>query len=86
MHYMIDLETMGLKPDAAIISIGAVCFDLNKRTIVDTFYRAVDLESAIANGGTVTGSTISFWISRRWRYRAAKGRWVLLHEGKNIVD
>jgi len=29
MHIMIDLETMGARPNAPIISIGAVAFDAN---------------------------------------------------------
>ncbi len=39
---MIDIETMGLGPDAAIVAIGAVFFDLEKGTLVERFYRAID--------------------------------------------
>jgi len=39
-HVMIDLETMGLLPGSAIVSIGAVVFDprLNRVSNKNTFY------------------------------------------------
>jgi len=37
-HVMIDLETMGLRPNAAIVSIGAVIFDPRYGKKADGFY------------------------------------------------
>ena len=39
---MLDLETMGTGPNAAIVAIGAVAFDLQAGTIGDHWYRWVD--------------------------------------------
>ncbi|MBK0004878.1 3'-5' exonuclease, partial [Erwinia sp. S38] len=44
-HLMIDLETMGNKPNAAIVSIGAVFFEPDSGEIGNTFYSNVQLES-----------------------------------------
>ena len=44
-HAMIDLETMGTRPGAAIVSIGAVIFDPRYGEVSeDTFYRELDWE------------------------------------------
>ena len=43
LHAMIDLETMGTSPDAAIVSIGAVIFDPRYNIVSkDTFYTELD--------------------------------------------
>lgn len=45
-HAMIDLETVGTKPDSGIVSIGAVIFDPRYNVVTDkTFYRELDWES-----------------------------------------
>ena len=61
---MLDLETMGNRPDAAIIAIGAV--ELNRETgqLGREFYEVVDLASAMAAGGTVDASTILWWMQQ----------------------
>lgn len=62
-HIMIDLETMGTDADAAIVAIGAVAFGENG-VFGEPFYARVSLQSAIENGGTVTASTINWWIQQ----------------------
>jgi exodeoxyribonuclease VIII len=62
VHIMVDLETMGVGNDAAIISIGAVKFDPRGSGVLDAFYTRVDLSSSLAAGLTVTGSTIEWWL------------------------
>lgn len=59
---MIDLETMGLGPKAAIVSIGAVRFD--KTQILDKFYCTVDLEDAVNCGLELDASTVLFWLNQ----------------------
>ena len=61
---MLDLETMGTGPDAAILAIGAV--ELNRETgqLGREFYEVVDLASAMAAGGTVDASTIIWWMKQ----------------------
>lgn len=65
-HVMIDLETMGTSPTAAIVSIGAVCFDPVAGTVDedDTFYRRVDLQNAVRHGGTMDASTVLWWLGQ----------------------
>ena len=41
LNAMLDLETMGIKDNSAIVAIGAVCFDLHTGGILDSFYRQV---------------------------------------------
>jgi exodeoxyribonuclease VIII len=57
---MIDLETMGTRPDAPIISIGAVSF--NAGVIRETFYRNVSLHSSVRSGAVIDPSTVLWWL------------------------
>jgi hypothetical protein len=68
-HIMIDLETMGTKPNAALVAIGACIFDANG--IGDRFYDAVDLQSCIDAGLTVDGPTVMWWLDQSDDARAA---------------
>lgn len=63
-HVMIDLETLDTKPTAAIVSIGAVRFDLLEQKLADEFYRVVEIESCMSMGLTVGSSTIKFWTQQ----------------------
>lgn len=58
---MADIETYGTSANAAIVSIGAVAFDLANRAIGETFYQVIDLDSAIEAGGVVDPSTVVWW-------------------------
>lgn len=62
LDVMLDLETMGNGPRAAIAAIGAVEFDIPSREIGDLFYAVVDLESAVAAGGVIDASTVCWWM------------------------
>lgn len=70
-HIMLDLETMGKGPVAAIVSIGAVEVLPEEGRIGAEFYRVVDLESSMHNGGEVDGSTIMWWMRQSDAARAA---------------
>ncbi len=67
-HICIDLETMGTRPDSAIIAIGAVEFEMptieSEGEIGRKFYLNVDLQSCIDKGMTVTGGTIMWWLAQ----------------------
>ena len=63
-HLMVDLETMGNKAGCAIVSIGAVEFDLNTGEIGRTFYERVDLQSCLNVGLFVNGRTIYWWMQQ----------------------
>jgi hypothetical protein len=58
---MLDLETMGNVPDAAIVSIGAVRFDEMLR---DEFYENITLKSCNETGLTVDADTVSWWMQQ----------------------
>lgn len=68
-HFMVDLETMGLRPNAAIVSIGATHFD--QFNIVDRFYTAVNLKSCLDVGLTTDQSTVDWWAQQSPEARAA---------------
>lgn len=61
---MLDLETMGSGPNAAIVAIGAVMFDIDTRQIGDTFYEVIDLESSVSTGGVIDASTVQWWLQQ----------------------
>jgi exodeoxyribonuclease VIII len=68
-HVMVDLETMGLRPDAAIVSIGACHFTLD--TITPVFETAVSLASCTGLGLTTDQSTVDWWMKQSVEARAA---------------
>jgi exodeoxyribonuclease VIII len=71
LDVMLDLETMGNGPNAAIIAIGAVEFDANG--IGEKFYSVISLESSMLNGGIVDASTVLWWMQQD---AAARGEFV----------
>lgn len=57
----IDLETLGHRGDAAILSIGAAAFNRKTGAIGPTGYWPVMLEDALKHG-RVTAGTLRFWM------------------------
>ena len=55
---------MGTGVDGAIVSIGAVEFDIASGRIKRKWYRAVDLKSSMAAGGIADAETIMWWMSQ----------------------
>jgi DNA polymerase III epsilon subunit-like protein len=59
---MIDNETMGTGPTAAVIQIGAVLFDTKNKVILNPrFERTISFDSAVALGCSVDKNTIEWW-------------------------
>lgn len=58
-HWMVDLETLGVRPDAAIIEIGAVSFDPYGDGVDKRFCVGVDVTR---QGGSVDSGTLDFWL------------------------
>ncbi len=81
-HLMIDLETMGNKPNAPIVAIGAVFFDPQSGELGAEFYLAVDLTSAMSQGATPDGDTILWWLNQSAEARAA----ICTDDTKNIAE
>jgi exodeoxyribonuclease VIII len=77
-HIMLDLETMGVGPNSAIIAIGAVEFELDyelgvvekgeeslvKGSVGNSFYSVIDLDSCIKSGLTMDASTVLWWMQQ----------------------
>lgn len=64
---MIDIETLSVRPDAAIVSIGAVVFDPNpgvygEPMIGEPSHWILDLSDSIRTGGRVDGDTVLWWL------------------------
>jgi len=72
---MLDLETMGNGPRAAIMAIGAVEFKPETGAVGERFYQAVDLATAVSMGGEMDASTVMWWMQQSDDARAkfAKG-------------
>lgn len=70
-NLMIDLESMGKKPNAPIVSIGAVFFDPQSGELGQEFYTAVNLESAMEQGAVPDGDTILWWLRQSSEARSA---------------
>lgn len=69
---MMDTETLGTKPGAAILSIGAVMF--GPAGLGETFYAPVLLESCISVGLTIDPATVTWWMRQSDEARAAAFR------------
>jgi len=63
-HLMLDLETMGARPGCAIVSIGAVEFDIDTGGFGRSFYERVDLQSCLDAGLFVEASTVYWWLQQ----------------------
>ena len=63
-HVMLDLATMGTTPGSAIVSIGAVAFDLLSGDIGPEFESRISLQSNIDVGLSMDPETIEWWIGQ----------------------
>lgn len=70
-HMMLDLETMGKKPNAPIVAIGAVLFEPSTGDLGEWFYTPVDLQSSMAGKATPDADTIIWWMKQSSEARAA---------------
>ena len=57
---MLDLETLGQKPGAVIVSIGAVKFGGGE--IRECFYERIDAQSCLDVGLEMDGGTVAWWL------------------------
>lgn len=72
-NVMLDLETMGNGPNAAIVAIGAVAFDPDTRSVDAErgFYRVVSLESSVQYRLQMDASTVMWWLRQSEEARSA---------------
>jgi hypothetical protein len=59
-HFMVDLETLGLNPNAAIVSIGGVLWDYETDE-EDYFYEVITAESNTECGFDFNLDTLAWW-------------------------
>lgn len=78
-HIMIDLETLGTTADAAILSIGAVRFDLETGMLDENFYRVVSFESQPKR--VLSRDTLAWWMKQ-----SAEAALVLTHQPKFSLE
>lgn len=69
-HVMVDLETIGYNARSAIVSIGAVKFDLGG-AMDEEFYMLVNVESCLDLGLEVDPDSILRWLQQGSAARAA---------------
>jgi hypothetical protein len=71
LDLMVDVECLGTSNNAAMVSIGAVFFDLATETIGASFTKNIHLATAVRDGGTMDAATVLWWLKQS---DAAKGR------------
>lgn len=62
-HVVLDLETLSLRTDAAIISIGAVALDKDLE-VCGQFYCPVDIQSCLKHKMRVDACTLRWWLTQ----------------------
>jgi len=75
---MVDLETLGTEPGAAILSVGAVTFD--RDGLGEEWSMSVDLESCQDHGLEIDAATLEWWLQQSAEARA------VLHGGEPLDD
>lgn len=71
---MIDIETMGTRTDAAIVSVACAVFDPvvpQPLEELSTLYEVVDLRTAVEAGGTIDPETVYWWLEQGEEARKA---------------
>lgn len=77
-HIMLDLETLATSPNAAIVAIGAVRFNID--AVTAHFYEVVNLESCFGVGLEVDADTLRWWMKKD-----DKARQVFDFEGRPLL-
>lgn len=63
-HVMIDLESLGTQPNSALLSLGAVKFDINTLEMVEQFYCNFRLKGQQEKGRTLDLDTVRWWMQQ----------------------
>lgn len=64
MDFMLDVETLGTKPGAVVLSVGAVSFDRETAMIKGEFYSAIDLRDSRKRGLVIDADTLIWWTKQ----------------------
>lgn len=68
---MIDVEAMGKRSDAALVSIGAAFFNLHDYTIGPRFHRPIHLATSVSLGMKMYPDTVIWWLRQSDEARRA---------------
>ncbi len=70
-HIMLDLETLDTKVSSVVLSIGAVAFNPETKTLGDRFYLELvgDLEMQQLKGRTIGVDTVRWWMQQDQKAR-----------------
>ena len=63
-HIMLDLETLGVSAGCSIVSIGAVFFNPNTKTLGEEFYTVVNRQSCRDQGLVEDDGTRQWWSTQ----------------------
>ena len=62
---MLDLESLGTRPDCAILTLGAVKFDpFTQDKFGDGLYLRIDVDEQLAHGRQVQEDTLTWWMQQ----------------------
>lgn len=61
---MLDIETIDDSSTSAILSIGAVKFNIETGQMAEVFHEYIELQSCIDAGLTVSGNTVYWWLGK----------------------
>jgi len=64
LDLMIDLETLGITPDSAILTVGIAQFDIHSGEIGNTLYRVIDLKTSLDYGFKINADTLYWWLEQ----------------------
>jgi hypothetical protein len=67
-HFMVDLESLGLRPNVVVVSIGVVRF--NAEGIVSEFYERIDMQEQVELGRSVDPGSVQWWAAQSEQARA----------------
>jgi hypothetical protein len=81
-HIMVDIETMGNESNSAIVSIGAVEFNMETGETGQEFYANVSLKSCLDAGLKVNADTVMWWMKQGDEARKT----LTVGESKNIIQ
>ena len=64
MDIMLDLESLGTRPDCAILTLGACKFDPFSDRFGDSLYFRIDVDEQLALGREVQEDTLAWWSNQ----------------------
>ena len=90
-HIMVDLETLGTKPNSLMLTIGAIRFNPWKNDLdtdmneMDTFYRRVSFESYDGLDHVIDDATLEWWGKQDESIRAEAFAEDDRHDIRNVL-